>query len=70
MKIGWMCGGDGWAFEHVAEELSKEFQEHDSVKNKGGDSVVFFVPEQLTRIKEETLRKSILRLGGNRWWGG
>lgn len=70
MKIGWMCGGDGWAFERVTEALSKELQEHESVKNRGGDSIVFFVPEQLVRTREDTLRKSIIRIGGNRWWGG
>lgn len=41
MKIGWMCGGDGWAFELVTEALSKELQEHESVKNRGGDKYCF-----------------------------
>ena len=70
MKIGWMCGGDGWAFEHVTEALSEEMLEYECVKNKCGDGMVFFVPDQLIKTSENILRKSIIRLGGNRWWSG
>lgn len=70
MKIGWYCGKDDWAFQHVTEQLEAALPECQHVRNVSGDVSVFFVPEGLAKKKDALLNESIIRLGGNRWWSG